>query len=486
MNTDLINCIENYFDWPDNIIVLDLRDDAVVQHCLHYRPWSPEPEVLSTPTNDNHAMITMSLKPYIDKQIPCVFVTRESEMKHLEMITALMGMGVSGIAETAFGYKMGMEELDNYPPYDTSEQTQITIQSDEHHVIRNVNLPWEGKVECSVDDITFDVLIFSDGQELKETFRTQEKLSALKVKVRHGFQRDRLEVEGVNAEGKTFRLRRARKAKVNTSQLQSLNVIFDRTCVDDAAWSNAVFLSNNPSRTIADLEAEPSDNNKIIRTAMADTLTSMFSQSTSKVSVWCVNDVHDALGQPSWLSFVPQTSLTAEVNRPVSEVEQIFDNAFWLPGYDLWDPMGPALQSAIEEAVKTSSPIVIVGDSPPFPSGSDDDPMMDISKAFGFSTAIRRFCDQWRKGLAEATEHQIPVIFVFLTHSRPSASAGQDRIEAWNKTNILETAICNALEKEPLHLIKHRATAQGIQKAFQEVQEKMFVQHSDRVIRVVR
>ena len=88
--------------------------------------------------------------------------------------------------------------------------------------------------------------------------------------------------------------------------------------------------------------------------------------------------------------------------------------------------------------------------------------------------------------MKEAQAHQIPVLFVLLSHSPPDATAGQDKNEAWKAANRIESAICEALEQEPLHLIRQYATAEGIQKAFEEVRAKMFVQHSDNVIRVVR
>lgn len=478
MNTDLLYGIENHFQWPSNIIVIDLQHEKLFFHTIYYRPWNPEPEVHSEEYRFPLPMLEMQIKQLLQKEIPVILLTNMSFL-HGEVFNALSALDIQAIMCSEQGYMLGMEILDNSPPFDTANQTQLEIISDERTVIKDVNLPWKGKIECSTNDIIFEVKIISEDKVLSGYFRTRESLQALEISVKHQISKDTMEALGTTTAGQVIRLPFAKKSKQTQQYIQDVNLIFDRTCVDDAKWGDALLLHMNYDASFQDT----STLNEEIRRGTIEGVQRAFQAENPRLSVWCVNDIHDALAFPSWLNAVPQTTISSEINRPIEEVQQLLLNATWLPGYDIWDPIGEALLQAVEHAKKTSSPIVIIGDSPPFPSGAQTDPINEIRTVFGFQTVVRRYSDAWRRALQEAQDHQLPIVYIFLTHYKEHSSLQE---EAWTKTNAIEQAICKALAKEPIHLVKEPATFDGVQRAIQRAKSVMFHQKTQKVIRMVR
>ena len=85
-------------------------------------------------------------------------------------------------------------------------------------------------------------------------------------------------------------LRTANKSQGVANQLMGLNVVFDRTCVDDTQWSKALILAMD-YEAVAQSTAEF---NKEIRSAVISGLQESFREEAPLMSIWCVNDVHDA------------------------------------------------------------------------------------------------------------------------------------------------------------------------------------------------
>lgn len=483
MNTDLINCIENYFEWPENILVVDLREDVVQLREMYYRPWNPAPEIISKPFPRGAAYFSRFIKTFIKKGIPIAFITT-MEWPHPEIAEVLSEHEIPSIEASEHGFQIMLDDLSNEPPPDTSNQTLLEIESDEHDRIRNINIPWSGPVSCNTDDITFTIKISSADKVLSETFRTKSRLTNLAVRIEHSFTRDKIVVEGTTSAGETIKISRGNPRQNLNEQLSSLNIVFDRTCVDDICWSEALSLAMDYKAA----KRQTAHFNNEIRTAIISGIQEALSGESPNVSVWCVNDVHDALALPEWFVHEPpQSTCISEINRPFEELRHPLEDAFWLPGYDLWDPIGEALLEAVQEAKKDSSPIVIIGDSPPFPSNDPEDPIQDIRSAFGFQTTMRKYCSSWRQAIKEAQENQLPIIYIFLLHSRLSNTDNSSfQEEALLKTKQLENAICKALEKEPIHLVKERATKEGVHQALKIAKKHMFTQKTNTVIRTVR
>lgn len=223
------------------------------------------------------------------------------------------------------------------------------------------------------------------------------------------------------------------RAPHSSDPLRDLAVIFDRTCPDRAAWSQALAVAAGSISWLAstatggdDLWGDESrdsgrlngpDFNKVIRTALGDALAGVLEGQSTRVKAWWFADTAgEGIETPDGVELPLHTygSVDAAI------LHQAFRECTYSPGLDLWDPVEDALGEALEylrENRAGRSAVLIVGNSPPNVPVNDPIKRL-IESATGFRTSVRRpFSDFWQILMEQARDLNIRVVYLFLRHS---------------------------------------------------------------------
>lgn len=218
--------------------------------------------------------------------------------------------------------------------------------------------------------------------------------------------------------------------------IERLAVILDRTCPDRGAWSAARAASLGRGAAADPFDPEPSPRastdglNTEIRAALVAAL--QVHGGGLVVDGWTVADIAtDGIAWPAGLEAVG-LAVVPTGTAAARDVADLFAQAGWVPGLDLWDPVEVALEGALdrlESDPARRTAVLVVGNSPPNPLLGPTCPFRDVPAALGPQTSVRRQSARWAVQLSRAEHLGVPVAWVFLEGHRclPADAAALDR-----------------------------------------------------------
>jgi hypothetical protein len=192
--------------------------------------------------------------------------------------------------------------------------------------------------------------------------------------------------------------------------LRNVAWVIDRTCPDWEQWSNALAMAmeNHP---------EPEECvafNTEIRRGIGSALQSGKWRIDTQMQVVWFGDTPGEEFSP--LKGAPVASSawgSAGDFLSVSDAVDAVNTLTYMPGYDVWDPLGEAMAQCVPWFQRRGSgTLLIIGNSPP--RYTVQPPLRNISNALGFSTTYRESSDAWSRSLAALASMGVGVYYVFL------------------------------------------------------------------------
>lgn len=208
------------------------------------------------------------------------------------------------------------------------------------------------------------------------------------------------------------------------SENKHLGLIFDRTCIDDDKWEQAVaYLQGSKSsksvhprasQTIQQLPVRQnySDLNASIRQGVYQSLEHYFEKEQSfKISLaWFADSANPRLVERKDLQ--PTSAAGAGPDIEVRKIRATVENCSFHIGLDLWDP----IELALDELLKKDQimPVIIIGNSPPTPSDLNDPLVRDILDASHTSIRMAHQEKSFEKMVKNMYQRGIPCFYLFL------------------------------------------------------------------------
>jgi hypothetical protein len=227
--------------------------------------------------------------------------------------------------------------------------------------------------------------------------------------------------------------------------LDAVAIILDRTCPDDASWERALNLTQGTGTEVGEIWRDnggsPEEYNGDIVKGLREGFKAAFEMNLIReLQPWWCKD----LPGNDVANFVRGMEIKGEEETGYT-CEYLFSVAGYSPGLDLWDPLELALDKSLEQlshGAAQRSAILLVGNSPPS-HPTQDSPLRSLAFLPGASMqcTIRRQSPQWHEALARCAEARIPVIYLFLRHTRFGA-VRSPAVELYEQTqNRVEAAL---------------------------------------------
>jgi hypothetical protein len=254
-----------------------------------------------------------------------------------------------------------------------------------------------------------------------------------------------------------------------------LGLVFDRTCPDREAWSDArqLVTSGAPLRVGQEYlgedvvpEKAPGEYNRGVRDGLARALKGELGGEGVEVHLAWFADVHEkGLASPDKVT-MPLTPAGEVGTRPADAVAEALENCPYSPGLDIWDPLEEALQLVAGPLLgRSDSGILIVGNSPPNLPLQATSPfwnLLDFRK--GFQTTTRRRNKAFTDVVRAAEAAGVPLVYLFLTHDQ----CEEEERAAFNVFQHLQAEVRKALGAY-LPVVAQPADATGIARGVAEV-----------------
>lgn len=373
-----------------------------------------------------------------------------------------------------------------------AHKTRLTLHVQKETLFRDINLPLEVEVKLPKDDVNASIIGLSafhpiDPMPDAVWYRLEGPPNGkLKIDVLPDDKGDDWDVTYADSPDNVFLIEIDYQPEEYMPE--RLVVILDRTCPDDAHWSDArTLLSGQVADTAAasgtssyDKKPESApdkqsavvtqnDMNREIRTALGQALKEAAGSHNLIIDGWWFADVPgDGIDTPAGVS-CPQFSWGSLQELPAKVADNLFDSATYSPGLDLWDCLEEALEKALDKLEQDNaghSAVLIVGNSPPNMSLAPNSPLKDINEALGFSTSFRRFNDEWREQLERCRQENITVYYLFLTHEHYR----EQEEDAHNVFRTIQDKVRSSLSRS-VTLISQRADTQGIKTGLKTIFE---------------
>jgi hypothetical protein len=259
---------------------------------------------------------------------------------------------------------------------------------------------------------------------------------------------------------------------------EHIAVILDRTCPDEAHWSDAralvmggvqqsSFDAPDDSLSDASVQTNYRDYNSGIRIALAQVLAEALQGVRTVHGFWFADTAYGGVTVPAGID-TPADFAAATL--PVYDLETIanlFHGTTYTPGLDLWDHLEEGFRLALAWLTQNSGTggILIVGNSPPnLPVRTEDtSPFHQVAKHFGFMTSYRKDTMVWEQQIESYKNEGIPVVYLFLEHHK----FNPEESEQHGQFITLQTKVAEALGKS-IPLIRGSANESGIRKGVED------------------
>jgi hypothetical protein len=258
-------------------------------------------------------------------------------------------------------------------------------------------------------------------------------------------------------------------------RLRRLGLVFDCTCPDRGAWSEARGLIVSGASRVKvssryggdeDTDVAPADLNREIRETVAKVMTDAFAAEPIPIHFSWFGD-----GQEKGVVGIegidsPEIYFGEVGVRPSDRVGDDLRQSTYIPGLDLWDPLEEALDLVATSLLRepaTGSGIVIVGNSPPNLPLRATCPLWELLEFRGVRTTTRRKNTRFTDAVARIEAHGIPLVYLFLTHDR----CGEQEQAAFKFFESLQAAVQKSLAAY-LTVLSEPADAAGVTRGLRE------------------
>jgi hypothetical protein len=278
----------------------------------------------------------------------------------------------------------------------------------------------------------------------------------------------RLEIRGTDGTaGTTLNQTVPVSPDTETNPLELLAVVLDRTCPDNASWKRAFDLvfgkaaddmwASAPDLGTGDQAPAPESYNADVRDGLVEGLRAAFEAGLlRRTQTWWFKDAPgDELANFVGGMYLARPEIEqAGSARAAGECRELFAIAGYSPGLDLWDPVEQALEQscdALEKSRVSLRAILIVGNSPPTDPTQADSPLAGLRTPPGARMACttRRQSPGWHDALARCAGLGIPVIYLFLRHTK-FGGIPQLSVETYEQSqNRVQNALAGTVALEP-------------------------------------
>ena len=247
-----------------------------------------------------------------------------------------------------------------------------------------------------------------------------------------------------------------------------LGLVFDCTCPDRSALSHARTLRYAP--LALDDSCLPRDFNQGLRRAVTPALCRV-APADLQVHLVAFGDA-PGQGLPTIENldsldgvFQPTSTSFDHGEGPLPTLDARLEQCWYCSGLDVWDPLGEAMQAALQPRSETApNAVLIIGNSPP------DLPLDGASRfrsLLSFAqdpTGVRRRNRLFTDALRQASERSIPIVYLFLSHEPFSA----DEVMAFERFREMQRLINECL-RTYLPTVTAPATTEGLQQGIESV-----------------
>jgi hypothetical protein len=455
------------FPGRGSVAVLDWRDSAGPSVCeVFVRAWAPEGFVCVPVPGGGPAE---AARLAVERGAGVVVLTGEAPRDD-----ATAGLPEPVLVRDVGGRLLhGSLSLDDLEPPDArTGSTTLTIEGRNEQALYHVDLPQTVCVTLTENPARNLVRVWGESRlgslPAPKWFRLRgQGACPLTVGVRTGVLGDRWEVRAGDEPAEAVADPREGLAPV---PLRRLGLVFDRTCPDREAWSDARHLMvSGPALRVgreylgADVgpEKPPGDYNRGVREGLTRALTEHLGGERVDIHLAWFADVHEkGVASPDTVT-MPLTAAGEVGIRPVSALAEALESCPYSPGLDVWDPLEEALQLAVAPLAAEPRPgsgILIVGNSPPNLPLQATSPfwrLLDFRK--GHQTTARRLSKVFTDTLRAAENAGVPLVYLFLTHDR----CVPEEWAAFNVFQYLQAEVQRALASY-LPVVAEAADAEGI------------------------
>jgi len=455
------------FELGEFFIIVDLRGTTVAVYQGFCRPWAVggyRAERLFEGEQPNPRVMAADIMRF-DTRIVMVRDVAGAGVEadaHIELASELVraeGTVILSCDEHGTLLDRGMSlEFDALASIDLSRSTTVRVHGRQTRQFDNQDLPLRVRIDSEPSDeapLIIGIEAESEHAHLPKPIWIRipaHGRGTLVVDLRpraQGVDRWHLSIVALNGEARTpRRIQDPTTRKRPRRSLDRVALVFDRTCVDGRHWTAAweTMLSGGSSSEVHDeYKASPAnaegprddsangptpwqDFNLEIRTALAEATETLL-EDVDRVHVWWVADTAGrGMAQPQGV-VLPDFAVAPAGEGKAGDTDRLLGQASWSPGLDIWDPMEEGLAQAVETLSHTRAHecgIVIVGNSPPTPLLTRDDPFLPVANSLGFMTSVRHTSTVWKDQLRLAREIGIPVVYLFLQHDHCDDKAAKN------------------------------------------------------------
>jgi hypothetical protein len=213
-------------------------------------------------------------------------------------------------------------------------------------------------------------------------------------------------------------------AALAAHKLTDLALVFDRTCPDRDAWSDARRLAMGIAVAARGREArQPPAFNQGIREGLAKALREQPEAEGLQVHLAWFQDGHgEGVASPEELESPEQVAGNEGTHR-AQDVGDRLRLCTYNPGLDLWDPLEKALEVVARPLLERQRPgagALIVGNSPPNLPLEATSPFWRLLHFRGIGTTTRRKNARFTELVKALEARGAPIAYLFLTHDRCS------------------------------------------------------------------